>query len=91
VPGQERHHLSAGLQDRHIGVEVDPVQALHIQRDMPVEHIVHRHDLLHHATSVRLSQRSREPVKLGSDPTNRPHDRTSLNLGGPRLAVLLLQ
>jgi hypothetical protein len=50
-----------GLQDRHIGIEVDPVQALNIQRDMPLEHIVHRHDLLHHAPSVRSSRRRREP------------------------------
>ena len=33
MPGQERHHLRTGLQDRHIGVEVDPVQALDIQRN----------------------------------------------------------
>ena len=47
MPGQERHHLRAGLQDRHVGVEIDPSQALDIQRDMPIEHVVHRDDPLH--------------------------------------------
>ena len=97
VPGQERHHLRTGLQDRHVGVEIDPVQALDIQRDMPIEHVVHRDDPLHHATSVRSSQRSRDPVRPASDrcpshpATGSEAPRPASNLGGPRLASLLLQ
>jgi hypothetical protein len=34
-------------------IQVHPVQALDIQRHMPVEHVVHRDDPLHHAPSVR--------------------------------------
>ena len=47
VPGEECHHLGTGLQDRHVGVEVDPVQALDIQHHMPVQHVIHRYDLRH--------------------------------------------
>jgi hypothetical protein len=43
VRGQERHDLPADLQVRHIGVQVDPVQTLQIQRDLPVQDIVDRH------------------------------------------------
>jgi hypothetical protein len=96
VPRQECHHLRAGLQDRHVGVEVDPVQALDIQRDMPVEHIVHRDDPLHHSTSVRSSRRSRDPeARLGPMPSHPRylHGCTQANrtLGGPRLASVVLQ
>ena len=61
VPGQERHHLRTGLQDRHVRVEIDPVQALDVQHHMPVEHVVHRDNPLVHPTSVRSSRRSRDP------------------------------
>jgi hypothetical protein len=40
----------------------DPVQALDIQHDMPVEHVVHRDHPLHHGTSVCSSRRSREDL-----------------------------
>lgn len=30
--------------DRHVGVEVDPGQALDIQHHVPVQHLIHRHD-----------------------------------------------
>jgi hypothetical protein len=53
----ERHHLTADLQVRHVAVEVDPVQALHIQRHMPIEKIVHRHCCSH----TRQPDRSRQP------------------------------
>ena len=36
---QERRHLTTHLQVRHIPVEVDPVQALHIQTHVPIEKI----------------------------------------------------
>jgi hypothetical protein len=43
VRGQKTHHLPTDLQIRHVGVEVDPVQALQIQRDMAVENPVDRY------------------------------------------------
>jgi hypothetical protein len=61
VPGQERHHLRTRLQDRHIGVEIDPVQAFDIQYDMPVEYVIYGNGMLRHDLSVRSSRRSREP------------------------------
>jgi pimeloyl-ACP methyl ester carboxylesterase len=96
VPGQERHHLRTGLQDRHVGVEIDPVQALDIQHHMPVEHVIHRDNPLVHSTSVRSSRRSRDPPRPGSDRRpSHPYARTKTlrparTLGGPRLASLLL-
>ena len=50
VLGHERDHLPAGLQDRHIGVEVDPVQALDVQLHMPAENLIHRHHACAHDT-----------------------------------------
>jgi hypothetical protein len=44
--GQERDHLAADLQVGDVGVEVDAVQAIQVQRDVTVEDIVdvhHRH------------------------------------------------
>jgi hypothetical protein len=61
VVRHERDDLPAGLQDRHVRVQVDPVQALDVQQDVPVQEIVHRHDALRHAPSVRPSRRSRDP------------------------------
>ena len=50
VLGHERDHLPAGLQDRHVGVQVDPVQALDVQRHMTAQHLIHRHHACAHAT-----------------------------------------
>ena len=50
VLGHERDHLPAGLQDRHIGVQVDPVQALDIQLHMPAQNLIHRHHACAHDT-----------------------------------------
>jgi hypothetical protein len=38
----ERHHLPSHQQIRHVPVQVDPIQVLHIQDHMPVEQITHR-------------------------------------------------
>ena len=46
----ERHDLPAGLQDRHVSIQVDPVQALDIQRRMPIEHLPRRHYTCAHDT-----------------------------------------
>ena len=40
---QKRHHLPAHLQVRHVAVQIDPIQTLHIEPHMPVKHIVDRH------------------------------------------------
>ena len=97
VLGHERDHLPAGLQDRHVGIEVDPVQALDVQRHMPAEDLVHRHSSLCHDASVRSSRRSRDPVRPASDRA-RPHPhyphrctQPASYLAGPRLASLVLQ
>jgi hypothetical protein len=50
VLGHERDHLPAGLQDRHVGIEVDPVQALDIQPHVPAQDLVHRHHACAHDT-----------------------------------------
>ena len=47
VRGQEAHHLATDLQVGHVGVEVDPIQALQIQPYLPVEHVVDRHRYSH--------------------------------------------
>jgi hypothetical protein len=64
VPGQERHHLGTGLQDRHVSVEIDPVQALDIQRHMPVEHVIYRQDTRHddHLPQPLLAAMMRSPA-----------------------------
>jgi len=43
VRGQEGDDLPADLQIGHVGVEVNPVQALQVQRDLPIENLVDRH------------------------------------------------
>jgi hypothetical protein len=43
----ERRHLPADLQVRHVAVQVDPVQALDVQRHMPIEQLIHRHHSSH--------------------------------------------
>jgi hypothetical protein len=45
---KERDHLRAGLQRRYVGVEVDPVQALDVQRRVTFEQLIDRHNLLTH-------------------------------------------
>jgi hypothetical protein len=40
--GQERHDLRRGLQDGPVGVDVDPIQALDVQRDVPIGYVVDR-------------------------------------------------
>ena len=43
VVGQEVDHLAGHLQVGHPPVEVDPVEALQIQTDVPIEDVVHGH------------------------------------------------
>jgi hypothetical protein len=48
VAGQERHHLRAGLQLGHVGIEVNAIQALDIQSNMPIQNLGHGDDPLRH-------------------------------------------
>ena len=48
VIGQKRHHLGAGLQFRHVAIQINPVRALDIQRHVPVQNFGHGHDPLRH-------------------------------------------
>jgi hypothetical protein len=44
VLGQEVDHLTRHLQVGHPPVEVDPVEALQIQTDVPIQDVVHGHE-----------------------------------------------
>jgi hypothetical protein len=87
MPRQERHHLRAGLQDRHTGVEVDPVQALNIQRDIPVEYVVHRDDPLTIAPACAHRGAAATPeASIGPppQPRYRPNGGTQASYGSRR-------
>jgi hypothetical protein len=43
-------HLTPHLQLGDVGVQVQPVDARHVQPDMAIEHVVDVHDLAHHPT-----------------------------------------
>jgi hypothetical protein len=47
VGGQEADDLTTDLQVRDVGIQVDPVQALQIQRHMSLKHIIDGHRLGH--------------------------------------------
>jgi hypothetical protein len=99
---KERHHLPTDLQIRHISVEVDPVQAPQIERDLPVENLIDRyrcgHDRqpgppTHALTSGSVSRRRAiGGDSVGPPPRHRPPATISsiptTQLGGPRLASL---
>ena len=50
---QERDDLPAHLQRRHIAVQVNPVQALHVQHHMTIEQIGYLRDTLSHSLQPR--------------------------------------
>jgi hypothetical protein len=50
VLGQEDDHLPTHLQVRHVGVQVDAIQALQVERYMAVEHVVDVAHRRHHGT-----------------------------------------
>jgi hypothetical protein len=70
MPGQETHHLTAHLRVRHVRVQVDPVQALHVQTHMTVEQIVDRYGLPHQDT-LPQDHHSRQPHHLGGQRRSR--------------------
>src|SRR5437899_6915281 len=61
MPSHERHDLPAHLQIRHVPVQVDPIQALHIQHHVPIEEIVDRHRS-HDPQAVRTRRRKPTPT-----------------------------
>jgi hypothetical protein len=61
VLGHERDHLPARLQNGHVGVEVDPAQALDVQLHMSAEDLVHRHHTCAHDTPPHPYAREDEP------------------------------
>lgn len=65
MTGQERNHLTGHLQVGHVPVEIDPVQTLKVQTNMPIKQIVHRHWHLHG------QQPARQPTTNASPPPRR--------------------
>jgi hypothetical protein len=61
MPGHEPHDLTAYLQFRHIPVQIDPIQALHIQHYMIIKQIVHRHRRSHTHQPGRTLPASPDP------------------------------
>jgi transposase len=52
--------------------EIDPVQALDVQRDMPVEHVIDRHDPRPH-THLRAQEQGREDAPTPQPPSSQDH------------------
>ena len=69
MPGQERHHLAGHLKNRAVSVQVEPVQALNLQADMSLQHLIDVHHA-RHATSVPREGRL---VRPGALQTPTPH------------------
>ncbi|GAB2446438.1 hypothetical protein GCM10027062_29730 [Nocardioides hungaricus] len=64
--GHERGDLPRDLQVRHVPVEMDPVQALHIERGMTIKKITDPKDVAHHH-SVRPPARPGQPQTRRSE------------------------
>jgi len=67
--GQEGNDLPADLQVRHVGIEIDPIEALQIQGYLPIEHVIHSHRFTHapqpdRSQAVQPTQTS--PVRGGA-------------------------
>jgi hypothetical protein len=78
VPGDEPHDLPADLKARHVRVEVEPVDALHIERHMTLKHVV---DVRHaRAASHRVSIQHDGRLCL---PNADPATRGEAGKGGP--------
>jgi len=50
VLGEEDDYLPADLEVRHVGVQVDAIQALKVEGHMAVEHVVDGAHRRHHGT-----------------------------------------
>src|SRR5437773_7801817 len=81
VPAEELHHLPAHLQIRHIGVQVDSIQTVEVEDDVPFERVVD----VHRAGHVAVLTRAR-PIPEWRQSLRRPR---LVELGGPRLPSLV--
>ena len=52
VLGQKRHHLPADLQIGHVRVQVEPVHAGEVERNMALEHVIDVHHAGHRTSLV---------------------------------------
>src|SRR5664279_1249176 len=84
--GHERHDLPAHLQVRHVSVEIDSIQALHIEDHVTIKKIVHRQRRSHNHQPGRTrpagptrTSAVRGEASLGKEPTTKkeqpPADR----------------
>ena len=90
VHGHEADHLPADLQVRHIGVQVDPIQTLQVQRYLPVQDVIHGYRLghPHSVTAAHLLDQPPTSAGRGGACDTRSHERTEWTpmLLGARLA-----
>jgi hypothetical protein len=84
MPGQETNHLPRHLQSRHPTIEVDPIEALQIQTDMPLKDIIHSHDTRCHGAPPGRWQLN--PATLPS-PSRHVTHQPNHHLGGPRRSL----
>src|SRR5215216_5008138 len=54
---EKSDHLAANLQGGNVGVQVDAIQALEVQHDMPIENLIDVADRCHHAYPRQNSPR----------------------------------
>jgi hypothetical protein len=83
MPGEKHHHLARDLQVRHVGVEVDAVQALQVEAHVAVEHVV---EVAHRCCHGTHHEDRLGPPGRGQEGDLRAQPRPML--GGPRLASL---
>src|SRR6185437_8403049 len=68
MPGQKTDHLTRHLKVRHPAVEIDPIETLQIQTDMPIQDVVHAH---------HTSRHDPPPGSGQLNPTSLPHPKAT--------------
>ena len=63
MAGHEPGHLTADLQLRHLPVEIQPVQTLHIQPDITIQQPRHREHLHHHPMLTPTGRQHQTPTR----------------------------
>jgi hypothetical protein len=87
VLGQEPDHLAADLQVRDVGVEVDAVQAIQVERDVAVQDVVDVHHRRHMDHPIR--EASLGLPSASTKPTARDHPvGFSAVRGGPHWCLV---
>src|SRR6266513_635467 len=79
--GEEVNDLPAGLQDPHIGIEVEPTHALNVQRHMPIKHLTGRHHTCHR------HHHPGHPCCGDDEPANQLYARITGKLAGQRRSL----